>query len=179
MQKQDQKARQLKKEKVAKLAEKIASAKTIAFTDYHGLNAQQLSELRNKIKEAGGELVIIKNTLLSRALEIGNLKFEIGNSLVGPTASLFAYTDEVAPIKAIAEIAKTTGVPKFKFGFFGKQLLDASALENLAKIPTHDVLQSKLVGVLSSPIYGIMSVLQANIRNLISVLDQAAKKSTA
>jgi large subunit ribosomal protein L10 len=177
MQKQVQKARQLKKVKVDELVEKIQKSKTIAFANYHGLTAQQLSQLRDKIKEAGGELLVSKNTLLSRALTTNQLPVT-SDQLAGPTASLFAYSDEISPIKAVAESAKTLGVPKFKFGFFGKELLDATALEALAKIPSREILQSKVVGAIVSPIYGIVSVLQANIRNLVSVLDQKAKKLT-
>ena len=176
MQLQNQKTRQIKKEKINELARKITNSKTIVFADYHGLTAQQLSELRNKIREAGGELVITKNTLLVRALT-GNQLPITANQLSGPTASFFAYTDEIAPIKTVAETAKTLGTPKFKFGFFGKEFLDAIGLEDLAKIPTRDVLYSKLVGTIASPLYGIVSVLQANIRNLISVLDQHVKKA--
>ncbi|OGD84147.1 50S ribosomal protein L10 [Candidatus Curtissbacteria bacterium RBG_13_40_7] len=176
MQKQKQKARDLKKETVGNLSEKIAKSKTIAFADYHGLTAQQLSQLREKIKEAGGELLVTKNTLLSRALTANHLPVT-SHQLTGPTASLFAYSDEIAPIKAAAESAKALGTPKFKFGFFGKELLDAAGLDALAKIPGREILQGRVVGAIASPIYGIVSVLQANLRNLISVLDQKARKS--
>ena len=67
------------------------------------------------------------------------------------------------------------GFPTFKFGFLDSEILDAEALENLAKIPSRDDLHATLVGSLTSPIYGFVSVLAANIRNLVSVLDQAAK----
>ena len=99
-----------------------------------------------------------------------------GEDLEGPTAAVFAYDDEISPVKVIAQSAIILSLPKFKFGFFGKDKLDVSALEELAKIPSKDQLQAKFVGVLSSPIYGIVSVLSANIRNLLSVLDQVAKR---
>ena len=97
------------------------------------------------------------------------------NQLAGPTATLLAYEDEIAPIKKAADSAKNLDFPKFKFGFFGRDFLDMEAVENLAKILPKEVLQAKVVGSLSSPIYGIVGVLSANIRNLISVLDQKAK----
>ncbi|KKR85106.1 MAG: 50S ribosomal protein L10, partial [Candidatus Woesebacteria bacterium GW2011_GWB1_41_10] len=65
--------------------------------------------------------------------------------------------------------------PKFKFGFFGKDFLDLDAVENLAKILPKEVLQAKIVGSLYSPLYGIVEVLSANIRNLVYVLDQKTK----
>ena len=164
----------LKKETVAEIAEKLKKAKTVVFTDYHGLSASQISELREKIKEADGELVVAKNTLISRALQISSFQFPV-SSFTGPTAAILAYEDEFAPIKKTAEIAKTFGVPKFKFGFFGKDFLDMEAVENLAKILPKEMLQAKIVGSLYSPLYGMVGVLSANIRNLISVLNQKAK----
>ena len=164
----------LKKEKVAEIAKKVEKAKTIVFANYHGLSASQISELRKKVKETGGELIVAKNTLISRALTINHLPVTAGQ-LAGPTATLLSYEDEIAPIKKAAESEKNLGFPKFKFGFFGKDFLDIEAVENLAKILPKEVLQAKIVGSLSSPIYEIVGVLSANIRNLISVLSQKAK----
>ena len=177
MQKQEKTNRHLKAEKIKGLAEKIGRSKVCAFADYHGLSANQIADLRSKVKEAGGELLIAKNTLLARALQVSNFKFQISN-LSGPTAAILAYQDEVIPFKATFEFVKTLGFPKFKFGFFGHDFLEKDKIENLAKIPSLDVLQAKVVGALSSPIYGFVSVLQANIRNLVWVLDQKAKKLT-
>lgn len=168
-------AREIKIETVATLTEKIKKAKTLAFTDYRGLTVNQISQLREKVKEAGGEFIVAKNSLLSRALTSNQLPVT-SNQLAGPTATIFSYEDEIAPIKAIAESAKAIGLPSFKFGFFGQDFIDSAALESLAKIPSRPELAAKLVGALSSPIYGFVSVLFANIRNLVSVLDQAAKQ---
>jgi large subunit ribosomal protein L10 len=165
---------ELKKEKVLEIAKKIERAKTIVFANYHGLSASQITDLRETIKEEGGELIVAKNTLISRAMSINHLPVTT-NQLAGPTATLLAYEDEIAPVKKAAETAKTLGVPKFKFGFFGRDFLDLNAVENLAKILPKEILQAKIVGSLSSPLYGIVGVLSANIRNLISVLSQKAK----
>ena len=98
------------------------------------------------------------------------------NQLAGPTATLLSYEDEIAPIKKAAESAKNLGFPKFKFGFFGRDFLDLNAVANLAKILPKEVLQAKIVGSLSSPLYGIAGVLSANIRNLVLVLNQAVNR---
>ena len=165
----------LKKEKVAEIAEKLKKAKTIVFTDYHGLSATQITDLRERIKESGGELIVAKNTRISRAMSINHLPVTT-HQLAGPTATLLAYEDEIAPVKKTAEAANTLGFPKFKFGFFGRDFLDMDAVENLAKILPKEVLQAKIVGSLSSPIYGIVGVLSANIRALVFVLNQVASR---
>lgn len=169
-------AKEIKVESVRSLSEKIKRAKTLAFADYRGLSVNQISVLREKVKEAGGEILVTKNTLIKRALlENKYPDFNIKN-LEGPTAAIFAYEDEILPIKTVADGAKTTGLPAFKFGFFAQSLLDASGLNQLASLPSKHELQAKVVGAISSPLYGIVSVLSGNIRNLVSVLDQAAKK---
>lgn len=171
-------AREIKEETVKTLSEKIGRAKTLAFVDYRGLNVLQINAIRKKVKEAGGEMLVTKNTLITQALEISNFILH-PSDFIGPTATVFAYDDEISPIKIIAESAKTFNLPKFKAGFFNKSYLDANAIENLAKIPSRQQLNTNLVGSLASPLYGIVSVLQANIRNLISTLDQATKKSAS
>lgn len=174
--KKQKSTKEIKIEKVQKLTEKIAKSKTIAFANYRGLTVNQINTLRNKIKEAGGELLVEKNSLLKRAL--ANQKLTgAENQLTGPTAVILAYEDEIAPIKETAQNAKTVGLPSFKFGFLGHELLDIQAIEDLAKIPSLSVLHGKIVSTIYSPIYGIVSVLQANIRNLIYALDQIAKQN--
>lgn len=170
-------AKDTKIQSVGALDEKVKKAKTIAFVDYHGLTVGQVSSLRDKIREAGGEMTVAKNTLVKRALLINQLP-DSSAELAGPTATVFAYVDEVAPIKAVAESIKSTGLPKFKFGFFGQNILDATGLENLARIPSRDILQGQVVGMMAAPLKGIVNVLNANIRNLAIVLDQISKKAT-
>ena len=176
---------QLKKEIVAEIAEKLEKAKTVVFADYHGLSASQIATLREKIKEVGGELIVAKNTLIRRALSHSDYRLPTTavdssqstvDGLAGPTATLLSYEDEISAVKKAADTAKTLGVPKFKFGFFGHDFLDLNAVENLAKILPKEVLQAKIVGSLSSPLYGIAGVLSANIRNLVFVLNQAANR---
>lgn len=175
---QIKKAKEIKVENVEILSEKVARAKSIAFVDYHGLTVNQISQLRNRIKEVGGEMTVAKNTLVKRALLKNRLSVK-NNQLTGPTATVFSYEDEVAPIKALAQNAKSSGLPKFKFGFFGSSILDVSGLENLAQIPPKEILHGNIVGVLAAPIKGIVNVLHANIRNFVIVLDQIAKKTTS
>lgn len=164
-----------KEHKVSVIAEKIAKSKSLVFADYRGMTVAQFSDLRQKVKAVGGEIEVTKNTLLTRALQ--NLKFKITNDkLEGPTATLFSYQDEIAPLKALSDLAKNFGLPKIKAGFLNHEYIDADELEQLSKLPSKEVLAGQVIGGLASPLYGITSVLQANIRNLVSILDQRSKK---
>ena len=175
---QIQSARDIKVETVQSLGEKVTRAKTMAFVDYQGMSVNQISQLRDKIKTAGGEVIVAKNTLMKKALA-GQDFPDSGTNLTGPTATVFSYEDEISAVKTVADFAKTlAGIPKFKFGFFGHDLLDSGAIETLSKIPSRGELQAKVVGALASPIYGIVNVLQANIRNLAVVLNEISKKQS-
>lgn len=171
-------ARDTKVGTVQSLDDKVSRAKTVAFVDYQGLTVNQISSLREKIKTGGGEVIVAKNTLMKKAL--AGQKFpDAGENLTGPTATVFSYEDEVSAVKQVADFAKTLGgIPKFKFGFFGHDLLDAAGIEALSKIPSRPELQAKVVGALVSPICGIVNVLQANIRNLAVVLSEISKKQS-
>lgn len=169
-------AREIKEEKIKSLTEKLTRAKTITFADYRGLTANQLAELRAKVKAGGGEFIVEKNNLIKLSLKATKRTLPEEDLLTGPTATVVAYEDEVAPIKEIAESNKNFGLPAFKFGYFEQDFLSSESVEKLSKIPGKDVLRAKVVGSLNSPLYGIVSVLSGNLRNLVYALNQIKEK---
>jgi large subunit ribosomal protein L10 len=167
---------QKKIEKVADLSDKLNRAKSVVLTDYRGLTVSQLENLRKSVEAEKAEFEITKNTLLARSL--GDKKVP-AEALVGPTATLFAYEDAVAPLKALQEFIKTNNLPLVKVGFLGEKLLDALQVSELAKLPGREVLLAKLVGTLKGSQYGLVNVLSGNIRKLVYVLDAAAKSKSS
>lgn len=155
------------------LSDKLGRAKSLVVTDYRGLNMVQLSELRNKLRKTDSEYTITKNTLLKRALQEKGFAVDEA-SLEGPSATLFAYGDEVAPIKELVAYAKTAALPKVKAGYLGKDFLNSARVDALAKLPSRQMLLGQTVGVLQAPVSAFVNVLQANIRNLVYVLNQVA-----
>lgn len=145
------------------LKTKISQAKAIVFADASGLSVNLQRELRQKVKLAGGELIVVKNTLLKLALGAKEL-------LVGPTITLLAYEDEIAPLKALAEFARTHDLPKIKAGFLAKEPLTKDQAEALAALPTKVELLAQAIGSLQSPLFGLVNVLQGNLRKLVYVL---------
>lgn len=162
------KTRAQKEEQVTKIADKLGRAKAIVFADYKGMSMKQLSELRDKLREQNAEISITKNTLLERALP--DSKFE------GPTATLFAYDDEISPIKVLVKTIKDIAIGKVKSGFLGETALDEAKILQLATLPTKDELRGKTVGVLAAPLQGMISVLQGNLRNLVYALSEIQKQ---
>jgi large subunit ribosomal protein L10 len=161
------KTRLQKEETVVKLQEKLKLAKALVFTDYQGMTMKQLSELRGKLRETNAEFTITKNTLMNIALP--TQEFE------GPTATLFAYDDEISPIKVLVKALKDSGIGKIKSGYLGTNSLDSSKIQQLATLPSKDELRAKTVGALVAPLQGILSVLQGNLRNLVYALSEIQK----
>ena len=125
---------------------------------------KQLSELRNKLQEVNSEFTITKNTLLEHA--ISDTNFE------GPTATLFAYDDEISPIKILVKTLQDAAIGKVKIGFLGGLVLDEAKILQLSTLPSKDELRAKTVGILVAPLQGMVSVLQGNLRNLVYALNQ-------
>lgn len=169
------KTRAQKEEQVNKLTEKLSRAKALVFADYKGMTMKQLSDLRDKLREQDAELTVTKNTLLKRALPTSNFQLPISN-LEGPTATLFAYDDEISPIKLLVKTFKDLSIGKVKNGFLGTDPLDEAKIIQLSALPTKDELRGKTVGVLVAPLQGMISVLQGNLRNLVYALSEIQKQ---
>lgn len=171
------KTRAQKIETVKILQEKLDKAKSVVFTDYRGLTMKQLSGLRDKLRDLDAEFTITKNTLLDRALPSSNLQLP-SSSLEGPTATLFAYDDQISPIKVLVKALKDANLGKVKIGFLGDLALDEAKILQLASLPSKDELRGKMVGVLVAPLQGMVSVLQGNLRNLVYALSEMSKLPT-
>jgi len=151
---------------VEDLVEKLKAAKSAALIDYQGLNAEQTAELRKKIKAAGGIMEVIKNTLITRSL--AKLGIDLDSQLV------LANEDEVAPIKAVAEVAKEFKKPEFKFGVYNGKKLSLESLKRLVSLPSKQVLLSQIVGGLNNPLSRMIGSLKSNQTKLVLALKQIA-----
>lgn len=160
---------------VENLSAKIKDAKSVALVDYRGLTVAQITQLREKVKEAGGELQVVKNTLLLRALSENNYTPE-KEKLQGQTLALFANSDEIAPLKALAAFAKLISLLPFKIGFMAGKILSADELTKYATLPAKIELQAKLVGLLASQPQRLVYSLNWNLQKLVLVLNAVKNK---
>ncbi len=159
-----------KQEIVAFLAEKLGRSQIVIATDYRGLSAGEVAELRWKLREAGVEYRVVKNTLASfAAAKVG--KAGLSEFLRGPTALAFGYEDAVGSAKALIEWQKSRETPlTIKGGLLGERLLTAEEVQSLATLPPREELLAKATGALQAPIYRLLSILSGNLRALIWVL---------
>ncbi len=161
------KTRVQKIDAVIKLKEKLERAKALVFADYKGLNMSQLSTLRDQLTEQNAQFIITKNSILKRALPEVEME--------GPTATLFAYDDQITPIKILVKALKDAAIGSVKSGFLDGEALDSATIIQLSTLPSRNELREKVVGVLVSPLSGIVTVLNANLRGLVYALDQIKK----
>lgn len=147
----------------------------MVFTDYKGMTMSQMQTLRQGLDDVSAQFSITKNNLLKIALKENGYKIE-DDVLEGPIATLFAYGDEIAPIKALTKALKDAGVGKTKAGFLAQEFLTDAKVKQLSELPSKEELRAKVVGALGGPLYGIVGVLQANLRNLVYALDQIRKQ---
>lgn len=159
---------------VSNLKDKLLRSKSIVLADYKGLNVGQTNELKSELKKSGAEFQVAKNTLLKIAFKEVKL-VSPDEVLVGATAILFCYEDEIAPIKALYEFFKKNELPKIKVGFLGKDPLTAEQVKSLAQLPDKLTLQAQVINRLKSPISGFVYVLKANLSKLVYVLEAIRK----
>jgi large subunit ribosomal protein L10 len=155
---------------VAELKEKLSRAEAMILTDYRGLTVAEITELRRRLREAGIEYRVAKNTLTRLAVS-EKVDTALDPYLVGPTALAFAYEDPVAPAKILVEFAKGKKALKIKGAILADKVIDAAGVQALAQLPPYEVLVAQLLGQLQGPMRGLATVLSGPQRGLAIALD--------
>ncbi|MBE0447950.1 MAG: 50S ribosomal protein L10 [Actinobacteria bacterium] len=171
-------ARPEKEAVVQEIKEKLQSAKSVILTDYRGLNFEQLTELRKKLRDQSVEYKIFKNTLARIAAKELDL-IELEPYLVGPTAMALSYEDPVAPAKTLVDFARTVKLLGLKGGVIEGMVIGAERAKALADIPPRETLLGMLIGNLRSPLYGLAGSLNGIVRGLAIALNQVAQQKSA
>lgn len=156
-----------KKAIVAALAERLKEAQAGVIADYRGLTVAQDTELRAKLREAGVEYTIVKNTLTRFAANEIGLE-GLDPVLHGPTALATSNTDVVAPAKVLVEFAKANEQLEIKAGFVDGKVIDANEVKVYASIPNKETLISKMLGSLQAPIGSLVRTLDAVAKSMES-----------
>ena len=168
---------ELKKQVVSDIAEKLRNAKSLVIVDYRGMTVAQVTDLRSQFRAAGVEYVVLKNTLVRRALHELNIE-GLDNVLEGPSAFAFGISDPVAPAKVIMDyIAKSKSENlKVKAGLVDGAVIDIQGIKALSELPPKEVLIAKLMGSLNAPISGFVGVLSATLRSLVYAIEAVRKQ---
>lgn len=168
-------ARPEKEATVSEIQQKFAASKSVILADYRGLNVEEVTELRKKLREAGIEYKVAKNTLTSRAAKAANID-GLDQFLSGPTAIAFGLNDVVAPAKILANFAKDHKKLELKGGVLEGQVIDLQAVKDLANLPSREALLGQLAGMFQAPMRGLVTVLSGPLRNVTYALDAVRKQ---
>lgn len=156
---------------VNEIVEKLSISKSIIVTDYKGLDVASLTELRKRLREAGVEYKVIKNTLARIAAKKTEWA-DLNQLFTGPTAIAFGIEDAVSPAKVLVDFSKEHDALEIKGGALNGELIGIDKVKSLAEIPPREILLSKALAGMKSPISGFVNVLSGNLRGLVQVLSQ-------
>ena len=151
-----------KKAVVADLSDKMSRAASGVLVKYQGITVADDTKLRADLRKAGVEYTVIKNSLIGRAADIAGLG-EIKSELDGMNALALSYDDPIAPAKILKEYADKIESFEIRGGFLEGAVVPASVVNELAEIPSKEVLIARMLGSLQGPLSGLAVALQAII----------------
>lgn len=160
---------------VDEIAGQLSEANAVYAIDYRGISVPQAAELRARLRNADASFRVVKNTLTLRAADQAGAQ-ALKELLDGPTALAFVYGDVAAAAKALNDYGRETALLPFKGGLVDGEALDADQLRSIALLPTRDVLYGRLVGMVASPLTGLVRTLDALISGLAVQLGQIAEQ---
>jgi large subunit ribosomal protein L10 len=164
-------------EKVAKvedLRERMNKAHGVYFTDNLGLTVEQMTNLRRQFYEAGVDFLVVKNTFTRMIVKEKGYD-AILDKLVGPTAIAFGYDDGAAPARVLDKFTKTNEKLVVKGGIFEGRVVSAKDVKAIKDLPNREQALSMLIATIFAPVQEFHNVINAILRDFVSVVDQIAE----
>jgi len=146
--------------KVEALTERLGGSPDIYVTDFSGLSVGKITELRRRLRAAGAQYVVVKNTLAQRALA-ANQVGALDDHLAGPTGLVLAGADPLAAAKVLSEFAKEHQKPKVRVGLVDGRAVDPAYVKRLGELPSREALLGQFAGCLNGILYQMVGALEA------------------
>lgn len=143
---------EVKAKQVEEIREKLEKAQSVVVFDYRGLTVEEVTNLRNEMRKAGVEYVVLKNHIVNRAAQANGLDDSFHNYLKGPSAFAFGYEDAVAPARILKDTVKKLKKCEIKGGIINGVVTDAAGMNTLADLPSREQLIARLLGSMMSPV---------------------------
>jgi large subunit ribosomal protein L10 len=164
-----------KAEQVKELTEKFAGIAGAVLTGVSGLTVAEATMLRRKLKDAGVQYRVVKNTLAKLAAQGSDLKV-VSDLFVGPTAVAWHLSDPTAPARALVEVRRDLEKLQIKGGYLSGKKLELAEVEALAALPTLPELRSQLLGTILAPAQRLLAQINAPAQNLVGVFQAWKEK---
>jgi len=159
-----------KQETVTTLVGRLQRAPTVYVTDFTGLNVAKVTELRRRLRAAGVEYVVVKNTLARRALDAAAVP-ALTEHLAGPTALVLAGRDPVGAAKVLADFAREHEKPAIKVGLVEGKAVSPEQVKRLATLPPKTELLAQLGGAFQAPMAGWVGAMQGLLQMMVGALE--------
>lgn len=159
------------------LLQKVNASPFMFVVDYGGLTVDKFEELRKRLRGAGAELHVYKNTLVKKAAERAKLPAELGAVLTGQTAIVTGDKDVCATAKVMKTFSSEFERPKMKAGVLDGKYLSPDGIKVLADLPAREVLLAQLLGVLQAPASQLVRLLNEPAASLARVIQAKGDKA--
>ncbi len=167
-----------KQEMVTALATRLRRATTLYLTDFTGLDVAQITQLRRRLRQAGTDFVVVKNTLALRAL--GDAQVQgLEQHLAGPTGLVLTEADPAAAAKVLSDFAREFEKPAIKAGLVKGQAVTPAQVKRLASLPSRQELLAQLGGTFQAPMAGFVGALNGLLMNMVGALEALRAKRAA
>jgi large subunit ribosomal protein L10 len=170
--------KQRKEEVLATYQDWLKRSQAVILVEYTGAAMKDMDAIRSKIREAGGEFHVVKNTLVRRVFKDQGLTVP-DEYLLHSTAVSFAFADPAATAKALSDATKALSFVKVKGGFMAGQLLSAAQVKSLAELPPLPVVRAQLLGTLQAPAGKLVRTISEPARALAAVFKAYSEKAQA
>jgi large subunit ribosomal protein L10 len=171
-------SKERKQEVLTTYADWMKRSQAVILVEYTGVKMKDLDNIRNKIRESGGEFHVVKNTLVRRAFADNGMKIP-EDLLMKSTAVSFAFSDPASTAKALTEATKGNEFVKVKGGFMSGQSLSAAQVKSLAEMPPLPVVRAQLLGMLQAPAGKLVRTIAEPARGLAAVIKAFTEKASA
>lgn len=168
-----------KTDMIAALLEKVNASPFLLVVDYAGLTVDKFEELRKRLRGAGAEVHVYKNTLIRKAAEKAGYPEQLNSVLSGQSAFITGEKDVCAAAKVMKTFAKEFQKPEIKAGVLDGQYLDPKGIEALADLPSREVLLATLLGTLQAPASTLVRLLNEPAASLARVIQAKGDKEKA
>ena len=165
-------AKSTKIHQVTQLSESFSKAKGSFLVNCIGLNVETMTALRKNLKHKNSDIKVIRNTLASLALEKhSEIKKVYESHLEGPNAFVLVFDEDISGVaKVISDIEEENESFKVKCGLLEGNLISAQEIKSLAKLPSREVLQAQLLGLLAAPLTKVLGLFEEVPKSLLRVL---------
>jgi large subunit ribosomal protein L10 len=169
-------SKERKEELIKTYDELIGKSNGMVLISYRGLTMKGMDPLRSKLRDAKGELHVVKNTLAQRALTAAGRPVP-PELLTQSTAIGFAFGDVAGVAKALSAYAKESEFVSIKGGLLGDRILTSADVEALAELPPLPIVRAQLLGLLTTPASRLAGVVASGVRQIVNVVKAYSEKA--